>query len=145
MKIELRAGKDHWLRQIEIRDVQRDVRLAYYQNCLTHCCGLSGLAQLFAYSSDLTKEDIDAFVKQFQKALDNDKTFGNSVEEGPLFQSPCIMFTTSEENDGNNSVQLLKQHPQVSKKFDFRNKNGHIVEVWAIELTFDLEEEDEDD
>ncbi len=145
MKIELVAGKDTWLRQIEIRDVQRGVTLTYYQNCLTHCCGLSGLARLFDYSGDLTKKDIDAFVKQFQEALDKDRTFGYGVGEEPLFQSPCIMFTTSEENYENNSVQLLKQHPQVSKKFDFRNKNGHIVEVWAIELTFDLEEEDEDD
>ena len=145
MKIELVAGKDHWLRQIDIRNAQNGHRLAVYQNSLTHCCGLSGLAMLFEYSSNLTKEDIDAFVKQFQEALDNDKTFGYGVGEEPLFQSPCIMFTTSEENDGNNSVQLLKQHPQVSKKFDFRNKNGHIVEVWAIELTFDLEEEEEDD
>lgn len=141
MKIELQAGKDSWLRQIEIRDTQRSHKLAYYQNCLTHCCGLSGLAQLFEYNSDLTKKDIGAFVKQFQEALDNGKAFGYGVGEGPLFQSPCIMFTTSEENDGNNSVQLLKQHPQVSKKFDFRNKNGNIVEVWAIELTFDLEED----
>lgn len=145
MKIELVAGKDNWLRQIDIRNAQNGSRLAVYQNGLTHCCGLSGLARLFEYSSNLTKEDIDTFVKQFQEALDNDSTFGYGVEEWPMFQSPCIMFTTSEENDGNNSVQLLKQHPQVSKKFDFRNKNGHIVEVWAIELTFDLEEEDEDD
>ena len=139
MTFKIQNDGDPWFKQLQI--TFNGYQIAYYQNALTHCCGLSGLGHLFPYpNSDLSKKQVDDFVQLLQSYVDNEKPLRAVDNEYVLFSSPEVMFTTSEENEGT-SIEWLKKHPKVSKKWEFKNKNTNVVTVWAISLDFNIDED----
>jgi len=139
MSFRIINGGDPWLKQLRI--TFNGYQVAYYQNALTHCCGLSGLGDLFPHHNrDLSKEQVDEFVQLLQSSVDNSRPLRTNDEHDVYFISPQVMFTTSDENGGA-AIEWLKKHPKVSKKWDFINRGGNVVTVWAISLDFDKDED----